>query len=374
MQGRSELRGFTIIEIMIAILILSFIGIKASQFLKKNQAVLQSTEKQNALMNLSQSVVGRFKSEIEQSVSLFPSCEDNAASGLISGDCSALEVRAGITPLPGLYREDVDNLDDFLPTNDLTSNPSTLINDSDAVRLVLYNFTGSFNCKLNPRHTASANPSQTSGVGVGAQRLWAHPQCADVLEVGKLYILTEEINDVIYSNIFQVTALSTLVLGDSTTEIQVDHTSSQSPYNQPGGLGLAGFTSEARIYPVKLVEWAVDGAEGGLYRREFNPDSNDLTGEGEWEVIDPAVEDMQLAYTTQTLTGGSLHLRTVTWTADDDNNGLEDLVGINPHLVFRSSVEDSTKAGTYDNPLSEAVEADSFPRQESHFLAVVRNR
>jgi len=374
-RGHFEFRdhaAFSLAEVMIAVLLASFVAMMGINFLKANATRLADEQVSNQNTEATNLLQKQMLSDFKNLVALNPACDDNAPTTFIAGDCSDLKVRAGITPLPGATKEDLDNLDHFLPNSNATTDQN-ISKTVDAVRIVTYDFDGSFNCRLNPRHRNTPNPSQSTSTGAGDERLWAHPQCSSLLQIGRVYILSEEIDGVTYSNLFQVTALSTVNLSDSTQEIQVDARSNSNAWNQRFGLGAAGYSSAARIYPVKLIEWAV-GAAGGLFRREISPAGEQLIGKGEWQLISDQVEGLQFYF----LTGGGSnfvsHHRKLSFSSNTQNNGFEDIRGLTPHLVIKSSQSSRSSNRTYDNPHTAEVEDDSYPRQEFSFFATIMNQ
>jgi hypothetical protein len=154
-------------------------------------------------------------------------------------------------------------------------------------------------------------------------------------------------------------------------DIQIDTSSSTSLYNQTGGLGLSGFTGEARIYPVKLVEWAVS-TSGGLYRREVKPTSADTTGFQSWTLMQSSVEGIQFTYVTAAGSSSWTHNRTLTWTSNSGNNGVEDIRGVTPWMVLKSS-KPTPDQTTDDNPLTSTVESDNYSRKDIKFFVSFRN-
>lgn len=363
--------GFTAVEILIALLIVSFLAIASTNFLRSSSIRLADEQKISQNSESSILLQKKLMDDLKNIVSLNPACADNPPSTFISGACSELKVIAGITPLPASSREDLDELTDFLPSESVEAGAS-LSKSTDAIRLLLYDFTGSFNCKLNPRHTSTPNPSRSIGTGLGDERLWAHPQCASLLQVGSVYILTEEIEGIVFSNLFQITAMSTVNLPDSTQEIQIDTRSSSSLWNQRFGLGAYGYSSAARIYPVKIVEWAVSDS-GGLWRREIRPSATDLTGKLAWNLVAEDIESMQFYYLTGSGSSFLTHHRQLSFNSDVDHNGTEDIRGLTPHLVIKGREATNSANAIFDNPHTETVENDRYPRSELSFFASIIN-
>lgn len=257
-----------------------------------------------------------------------------------------------------------------LPSN-LQVATSSLTGNSDSLRLVLYDFSTPMNCKLN--HYRATNPSATAGIGLGAERFWTlRSGCNGNLVVGRLYVMMEAIGTEVYSNVFQITGVTDLG-GNSTStdQLQVDVASSNSIFNQQGGLGLSGFSAAARVYPVKLVEWAHENGQG-LYRREIVPTASNLNGYGSWNLLSEAVEGIQFYPVTVTTTSIIEHQRTMQFTADPNNTDVHNIRGLSVRVVIKSSKAANDQV-VYDNPLTSAVEDDHIPRQEMKFYVDSEN-
>lgn len=370
---------------MIALLVISAIGMGITRYLKKTASVARDSQGTEENRQKIQMISKLLREDLQQAVYLNPSCTTNAApnsSSPINTPCSDIQVRAGIQPYPGTNLSTIDALSVLTPPANLESATNALGVANDSLRILRYDFTGSFNCRLN-RSTAvrPTNPSQTSGTGSGAERLWADSTCNGLLSVGGLYVITEvfdtDLNStastdlVPYSNLFQITALT-----DTGSDLQIDAASSNNRFNQVGGLGRSGYSNKARIYPVKFIEWSYDDGSGsqaaGLYRREIDPTSANLLGYGSWKLIDPTVIGLQFYPLTVTTTTPVVHQRTMQFDGNVNNNGLEDIKGVSPRIVIQGDKIQSTEK-TFDNPLTSAVETGKFPISDTKFFVEMRN-
>lgn len=374
----SNSNGFTLIELTIALLIVSFLGIAMANYLRKSNVNMSSSDASSELHSHLSVLQKMLTEDIRQAAYINPSCATNPASSSATTSCSNLKIRGGIMPMPGTTASAIDELTNFdLPSN-LEYSTSALSESSDALRLVVFNFSDSTNCRLNPYKTS--NPSSTSGTATGAERFWTLREgCSTILSTGGLYIIMEAFDDdsTIYSNVFQVTALTDLGgTATSSDQLQIDAASTNNLYNQVGGLGLSGFTSNARIYPIKIIEWAFESGTGlsgpGLYRREISPSSSDLQGYGTWNLVQSSMDGIQFFPVTMTSTSVVEHQRTMQFTSDTANNGIEDILGVSVRVVLKSSKATST-GGPYDNPLTSTVEGDQYPRLETKFFINARN-
>ena len=237
-----RLKGFTLIEVMIVFFVLSYLVLGVAHFVRTTQQTLQGGENTNSMRAESLVVRQFLQNDIAQVVFLNPSCDENQMNSAAVTDCDMIKIHGGITPLPGMTRVEVNALTHFLAPATLESNPDTLIIENDALRLILFNFSGVYNCALAKNHTGS-NPSQTPGNGNGAERFWADAAtCNGKLNVGGLYVLTEtdSVTETAYANVLQITAIQ-----DQGLELQIDAASSNNSFNQTGGLGLSGYTLNA---------------------------------------------------------------------------------------------------------------------------------
>lgn len=374
---RASSRGFSLVQISIATLIMSSLGMGFTSYMKKQNAELRKSDLRDGIRTSGGLAQKILMDDIKQSVFLNPSCSTNQASSAATTACTNIQIRGGVTPLPGVSKESVNSMTSFgLPSN-LNDSSASLSFSSDAIRLVMYDYSSTWGCKLNPRHSGS-NPSTS------LQRLWLQRSaCLDAsnnirVAQGKLYIIVQSFGSsspLTYSNIFQITS-APLDQGSVLDDIQIDISSTSNLYNQSGALGTSGFTGEARIFPVKLVEWAVSSS-GGLYRREVKPTAADTTGFQSWTAMQKNVEGVQFSYVTASPTSTWTHNRTLTWTADTSNgvsinNGIEDIRGITPWIVMKSD-KPTPDATTDDNPLTAEVESDGYSRRDSKFFVDFRN-
>jgi hypothetical protein len=369
---------------MIGFLLVSALGLGISSYLRKSSTTLRDNDLSETNRQKLQLIQKQLREELQQAVFLNPSCTENPAPNRpVSTTCSSLKVRGGVMPFPGADLDDLENAADMSPPLNLTVTASSLTGPSDGLRIVSYGFQGSFNCPLN--RARAVNPSSTAGQAVGAERLWADLSCAPVLEVGGLYVLTEVFDTnlasgaatelIPYSNLFQITALTV-----SGSEVQVDLASVDNRFNQIGGLGLSGFTNSARIYPVRIIEWAVtegnSSMEAGLYRRELAPSAANMSGDANWTLVDPNVEGVHFSYTTVTPTSVQEYTRTLNGIGSSPvstfDDGVEDIVGVAPRVVIRSPIP-RNDGQLYSNPLVADSTPDSHPRVESKFTVELRN-
>jgi prepilin-type N-terminal cleavage/methylation domain-containing protein len=363
--------GFTLIEIMIAMLCLGALGLGMTNYLRKNSRTMSNVDATADVQSTAAEVQKLFSKDIRQVAYIHPGC-GGAPTGSTAA-CNTIPVKGGIVPIPGKNKTQVDALTNTLgvPSN-ISDTTSSLSVVSDAMRLALFDFTTPINCKLN--HFRATNPSTTAGNGAGAERMWAlRSGCTGNLVVGGLYVLMESIGTapaVVYANVFQITAMTDLA-GPATgpDQLQID-AASTSIFNQTGGLGLSGFSASARIYPIKLVEWAHESTN--LYRREIKPISTSANGYGSWNLLSENVEGLQFYPITVTTTSIVEHQRTMQFTADTDNNDVDDIRGVSPRIVIKST-RTSSDTALYDNPMTAEVENDHYPRQEMKFYIDVQN-
>jgi type II secretory pathway pseudopilin PulG len=362
----SKLPGFTIIEIMIVLLLMSALGLGVMNFMRRNQATMKSANISDEMRTTAATVNKSLKNDLSQVVFLYPSCADTNTDATLA--CSDIIIRGGITPLPGVDKSDIDALADFSLPSNLEDDQSSLSKEADSVRLVLFDFADSFNCRLYGDH-AGENPSSA------AEEFWARQEeCSGKLSTGNIYVLIDTINGSTYANIFQITETADV----GTDEIRITHASSSgNKYNQVGGMGIAAYTSEARIYPVRLVEWAIDD-DSTLWRREIIPSSSNRTGYQAWRAVQNNVDGLQFNPVTATLSGSVIkpieHIRTMSFNALEAlNDGIEDIRGISPRYVIRGT-SGADRSENVDNPFTSTVESDSVPREEFKFFVEMRNR
>ncbi len=127
---------------------------------------------------------------------------------------------------------------------------------------------------------------------------------------------------------------------------------------------------------MKFIEWAFEPGDSshaaGLYRREIKPTASDLIGKEAWALIEPFCEGIQFNPVTVASTGTIVHNRTMTFTSNSSQDGIEDIRGASVSFVIRGPTE--RKSGrAIDNPLTATVETDLYPRLESNFYIENRN-
>lgn len=366
--------GFTIIELMISLLIITLVGLSYTNYMKKNQTTIRQSDMEVALNNEAGLIEKLLNQDLSQVARVNPSCADNPLTTGTSTACSDIKIKSGYVPLPGTTKTAVNALTDFsLPTN-LEADTASLTTDSDGLRIISFDFSTTMNCRLN--NFRSTNPSQTAGSTAGAERLWPlRSGCETNLAVGGLYLLMEQSSSTgnpVFSNIFQITAMSDLGGGaTSVDQLQVDVASENNLFNQIGGLGLSGFSNAARIFPVKMIEWVLEPGVG-LYRREIKPSSTNTSGYGTWKLVSDLVETAQFYPVTVSTAASSEHQRTMQFSADSSHNGVEDIRGVTARLILKSK-QRNTSGVTYDNPITATDENDNYPRQEVRFYVDFKN-
>jgi len=353
-------RAFTLIELMIALLLVSTLTLLMTNFFKKSSGNLSESERANVLESEALLTTKFLNDEIRQAVYLNPSCVGNpmvAANTTLA--CAGVIIRGGIVPLPGMTQEDVTALTDFTTPANIAAAAATLTEDNDSIRLVL--FDEDVDCSLD--RSIVSNPSDS------LERFWVNSTaCANELVLGQLYVMMETVGAEVYSNLFQITAIDNVAAPS-----QIDITSTASLFNSVGGLGIAGYSNNARIYSVKLVEYAVSSASQGLWRREIKPTGAGLSGTGSWVALQSRVEGLQFMPLTVTTAGPISHTRTMQFTADNRNDGLEDIRGVSPRVVLKSDRAEPTTV-VYDNPITTSVvEDDHYARREINFFISMFN-
>lgn len=366
---------------MIAFLILSALGLGITQYLKKQQMSMRdatATGMNRQQMTLLEKTL---RDDLQQIAYLNPSCIENPAPNVtVSTACSDLQIRGAITPYPGTELSTMTSLANYQPPANLSDSPGSLSSPYDALRILRFNFHGSFNCRLNRSHPM--NPSTTAGQGMGAERFWVDSDCENQLALNGLYLITDvfdtdpnttSADDLVpYSNLIQITALSVT----AGVETQVDAASLNNRFNQQGGLGLSGFTARARLFPVKFIEYAYQPDGGstarGIYRREINPGPSDSLGIQSWQLIEPDADGLQFYPVTIPSTGAVEHNRTMQFSADVQNNGLEDIRGVSPRIVLKAA-QARADGSRFDNPMTATNENDFYLRTESKFFVGMRN-
>jgi len=356
--SRSQ-RAFTLIELMIAMLLVSSLALLMTNFFKKSSGNLSESDRETSLEAESLMTSKILNDEIRQAVYLNPSCAGNPMTTGVSLNCNNVIVRGGVVPLPGTSQEDVTAMTTFTTPANISDNPNSLTDDNDSIRLVLYD--EDVDCTLD--RSIVSNPSDT------LERLWVNPTaCANELKLGQLYVIMETVGSEVFSNLFQITAIDNVA-----TPSQIDIASGTSLFNHVGGLGIAGYSNVARIYSVKIVEYAVSSTSQGLWRREIKPMGAGLTGTGSWVGLQNKVENMQFMPLTVTTAGPISHTRTMQFTGNVRNNGLEDIRGVSPRVVLKSDRPEPTTI-VYDNPITTSVvENDHFARRELNFFVSMFN-
>lgn len=347
-------KAFTLIELMIAVLIVSAIGLSLTSFFKKSAKGLRESELNSDLSQGEILATRMISDDISQAVAFESACQgNNPTSGVL---CSDVPIHGSISPLSGLNKTDVEGLTYWSLPPSATTPANALGFHSDALRVMIFEDTTP--CLLNSNR--NDNPE------AGTQMIYAAPDCAGLAE-GKIYIITQNLGTVTFSDVFQIESLTE----NAGVEFEID-TGAGGTYGVAGSYGNMGYTNEAVIYPVMMVEYAVDGTDGGLFRRTHEPTAGDLAGKTDWVEISPNVESLQFTYYTSPATGPKFHSRTVDFDDVDGDRSIGDILGVQPHLITISSTE-SEEDAVYDNPLTVAAENDHFPRNETIFFVEMVN-
>lgn len=356
---RPQNHAFSFVELMIAGLIFSALGLSISIYLKQNQTQLSTSDASEELRSASRVIEKVLKDQFQQIAFINPICDTNAPTGVASvALCSNLKVFSGVIPYPGKQQSHMQAASDFALPGTLETGDSTLDSSNDAIRFAQFDFEAGFNCPLDP--SVTDNPSTSSHL------LYADPSCLGQLENNRLYVLVQDFNGVQYSNVFQITALT------ESTNVEIQYNESTSIYNQIDTLGESGFNSSARIYPIYFVDYAVD-PDKGLMTREIRPSSSDLTGmNSNWVRLYKEVEGMQFEYLTVLTSGVDLHTRTMDFVADESGDGVEDIKGVIPRLIIKSKTPSKGIEGN-DNPLTLAFENDEYKRFDQKFFVMLKN-
>lgn len=348
---------------------ISALGLGLANYLKKNSTNLQSSELDREIDTDTRVINQQIDLDLKQAIYLNPSCADNPKNAEATIACSEIKVRGGITPLPGKNRDDLNALTNFRVPSNISDAPGDLPLESDAVRIVQFDFDSEFDCALYKDRPSDDNPAMAS------EKIYFNGNCEDSLSVGQVYVLVDQepgTNTSTFSSLFQITDL-TAVGGSPAQYVDVDIASSDNRFNQVGGLGISGYTSQARIFPVKIIEYAVDTAGAtGLYRREFSPNENDFVGAGNWISLHKQIESIQF-YPVTVSTSATVHNRTMSFDSSDTlNDSVEDIRGLSTRYVIKSRNEQTNGEGV-DNPMTALVENDRHLRKEVKFFSELRN-
>ena len=357
LRSKLSKQAFTLVELAIAILIVSALGLSLSQYLRRNSEALLQSDRGRQIDQETDQVSNRLSRIFQDVAFLNPPCVDNPANSNSTINCSVIKVRGGITPLPAWEWSDLNAQSSFQPSANLTGDPASFENLNDAVRVIKYNFSGSsFDCSLDS--SVAVNPS------VSEEKLWVDSSCASLLRRNQIYMLAEQFSGVAFSTLFQVTDISGNQIGTS---------SAGGPINQVGGLGLSGFTSAARVFPVRLEEYALKVDDSTLLRREVLPNETSRYGFGPWEVYLAGIESIQFWPVTVVASGPIQHQRSMSFSSDAANNGVEDIRGVIPWFVSKGSSESAGSNLSTDNPFTAEVETDGLQRSQRRFFVKMMN-
>jgi hypothetical protein len=341
----------------IAFLILSALSLGLSRYLRSQGQSLSQSEVDREIDQEADLVSKKLARIFQDAAFINPPCVDNPINAASVISCAAIKVRGGIVPLPGHEWSDVDPINNVLLPANLTGDPTELERLNDAVRVVKYNFEGEqFNCSLDK--TIEVNPS------ISEEKLWVNSECLPLLRRNHLYLIVEQFSGVAYSAAFQISEIS----GN-----QISISSMNSSFNQVGGLGLGGFTSAARIFPIKLAEYALKADEQSILSREISPTESSRFGQGSWEIYLTGVESLQLWPVTILPDASIQHQRTMAFTAEAANNGVEDIRGVLPWFVLKSSRKLQSASNLTDNPFTADAETDGLIRVQRRFFVKMDN-
>lgn len=362
LKPRGRKAGFTLVEVLIALLLVSTLGMGISLYLQRNTQTLRSSDQGSDIERNSTITTRLLTQDIRQATYLNPSCAGNPGNADATVACNLIPVRGGILPLPGLNQAAVDLLGNVSNPATLTMDPSLLPSVNDGLRLIQFDFDQNFECILD--RSVDDNPI------AGSESFIVPDSCQAQLQVGGIYVLVEQMGAQSFSNVFQITGLSL-----AGSQLTVQHASgSGNIFNQVGSLRNSGFSNDARIYPIQMVEYAIDEALGtGLYRREIQPSAADLNGFQVWVPVDSLVETMQLQSVSVQVNGTAVfHNRSLSFTADQGNNGLEDIRGVRPRMIFRSQRQ-AEGDQVFSNPMIPMALEDNFPRKDVLFFVSLQN-
>jgi len=356
----SRLEGFSFVELSIALLLFSMVGLGAFSYFKNSNRQLVDSQSSSQLTKVSSLLSDQLKLLFSQAVHYVPSCLDNPLAPNTTIACDSLKFYGGITPYPAHSQEAMDALNDFdLPDNLESQNLNA---EMDAARIIRFDYQDSFDCSLYKDH-ATNNPS------VVWEKFWVVPDCLSKLEIGRLYIMVDDDGTNTFTNLFQITAVT-----DQISEVEVENSSFNNLYNQTGGLGVSGYSAGSRIFPVYLEEIALNAAGGGLMKRDIRPSASDMIGKGNWVAFHSQVESFQLFPVTLTAAGGHIHSRSMNFSGEISDDGIEDIVGVLPWYVVRSASEGKREEVAQDNPITSVVEIDRYYRKQEKFFVALINR
>lgn len=351
-------RGFSFTETLITAFLVSSLALGLTIYMKRSGLELRSSDQSENLRSQVDLTQNQLKNDIRQVVYINPACDENApADRAVTAACSEIIFKAGFTPYPGESRQAMNGRFDLEISDSTDVAAEELSFMSDAARLVLFDFEETYFCRLD--ENVALNPSSDDDYA-----LTASSDCPE-LQLGGLYVIMEDMGNQIFSNLFQITALSGG--GGSPYVITADYV---GLFNQSAPLGASGFTNKAQIFPVYLVEFAVS-TEGGLYRREIRPQASD-DGYGDWALVNSLVEALQFSFLTLPETGVKNYVRTLNFSGSEFDKQLSDLRGLNASLVLKSE-KSHPKQIASDNPLTATIENDGYARKDSHFYINFRN-
>lgn len=352
-------RGFSFTETLITAFLVSSLALGLSIYMKRSGLELRSSDLSENLRAQIDQAQNQLKNDIRQIVYINPSCDENApADRAVSTACSEIIIKAGFTPYPGESRQAMNARFD-LEVSDRTDVAATELSFmSDAARLVLFDFEETYFCRLDENVVLNPSPDDDYA-------MTASSDCPE-LQLGGLYVIMEDMGNQIFSNLFQITALS----GGGGSPYVIT-AAFEGIFNQSAPLGASGFTNQAQIFPVYLVELAV-ATDGGLYRRELRPHASDFDGYGNWALVNSLVEALQFSFVTLPETGVKNYVRTLDFSGSDLDQQLSDLRGLSTHIVLKSEKSHPKQTGS-DNPLTAAIENDGYARKDSHLYINFRN-
>ena len=352
-------RGFSFTETLITTFLVSSLALGLSIYMKRSGLELRSSDQSENLRSQIDLTQNQLKNDVRQIVYINPACDENApADRTVSAACYEIIIKAGFTPYPGESRQVMNARFDLEVSDSTDAAAGELSFISDGARLVLFNFEETYFCRLD--ENVALNPSSDDDYA-----LTASSSCPE-LQLGGLYVIMEDMGNEIFSNLFQITALS----GGSGSPYVIT-AAYEGIFNQSAPLGASGITNKAQIFPVYLVELAVSN-DGGLYRREIRPQASDFDGYGDWVLMNSLVEALQFSFLTLPETGVKNYIRTLDFSGSEFDKQLSDIRGLNAHIVLKSE-KSHPKQRASDNPLTASIENDGYARKDSHFYINFRN-